>query len=314
MTDKTLPRPGPNDTRRSRIRAAVAWFIPPEVQRGDPDTLRRAWLVIAYDVALICAAVFYTTVLAEMGSPLGALMMGTGTVIAIFVPYVMRRTGSAVIAGNVLVALFFGVLTAVAYRLGGHGAAPLWWYAAVPAVALSTSGRRSALIWAGVTAVSLGTFYALSYSAYCLPNDLTDRQRDFIGLLASPGLVAIILALTYLYEVFKDRVAQHLRQSEERFRLAAQSITDVVWEWDIVTGQLDWFGDVDSLLGYATEESPCTIEAWEALVDPEDHDRVMAALDRHCTADAPFDEEYRIRRKDGGICHWQARGAAVRDS
>ena len=123
------------------------------------------------------------------------------------------------------------------------------------------------------------------------------------------GLIGTALDITE-----RNRAAETLRQSEERFRLAAQSITNVVWEWDIVTGKLDWFGDVDSLLGYATEESPRTIEAWEALVDPEDHDRVMAALNRHLTADVPFDEEYRVRQKDGGICHWQARGAAVRDS
>jgi PAS domain S-box-containing protein len=112
----------------------------------------------------------------------------------------------------------------------------------------------------------------------------------------------------------RKRAEEALRQSEERFRLAAQSITNMIWQWDLVTGKLDWFGDIEGLLGYPPGEFPHTVEAWEALVDPEDHDRVMAALDRHHKTDAPFDEEYRVRRKDGGICHWRARGAAIRDA
>ncbi len=112
----------------------------------------------------------------------------------------------------------------------------------------------------------------------------------------------------------RKRAEEALRQSEERFRLAAQSITNMVWEWDLVTGTLDWFGDIEGLLGYPPGEFPHTVEAWKALVDPEDHDRVMAALDRHGKGDAPYDEEYRVRRKDGGVCHWRARGTAIRDS
>jgi len=112
----------------------------------------------------------------------------------------------------------------------------------------------------------------------------------------------------------RKRADEALRQSEERFRLAAQSLTNAVWEWDIVTGQLDWFGNIDGLLAYAPGEFPRTIEAWEKLIDPEDRDRVMTALDRHLTAGDPYGEEYRVRRKDGGLSHWQDRGTAIRDA
>ncbi len=122
------------------------------------------------------------------------------------------------------------------------------------------------------------------------------------------GLIATAVDITA-----RRRADEALRQNEERFRLAAQSITNMIWEWDLVTGRLDWFGDIEGLLGYAPGEFPHTIGAWEALVDPEDHDRVMAALDRHSKGDAPYDEEYRVRRKDGGVCHWHARATAIRD-
>jgi PAS domain S-box-containing protein len=104
-----------------------------------------------------------------------------------------------------------------------------------------------------------------------------------------------------------------LRASEERFRIASLSISDVVWEWDIDTGKLDWFGDIDRLLGYAQGEFPRTIEAWEALIAPEDRDRVMKALDHHLSTGDPYSQEYRVRRKDGSIAYWQDRGIAVRN-
>jgi len=112
----------------------------------------------------------------------------------------------------------------------------------------------------------------------------------------------------------KKHAEEALRESEERFRVASQSITDVVWEWDLATGGLKWFGDIDGLLGYAPGEFPRTIEAWEELIDPEDHNRAMTALDRHITEGYPYEEEYRVCRKDGGISYWQDRGTVIRDT
>jgi PAS domain S-box-containing protein len=44
-------------------------------------------------------------------------------------------------------------------------------------------------------------------------------------------LFSIIQDITY-----RKRAEAALRESEERFRLASQSVTDVVWEWDLATG------------------------------------------------------------------------------
>jgi PAS domain S-box-containing protein len=131
------------------------------------------------------------------------------------------------------------------------------------------------------------------------------RNEDGTPLL----VYGTILDITY-----RKRAEDALRESEERFRLASQSITDVVWEWDLATGGLKWFGDIDGLLGYDPGEFPRTIEAWEELIDPEDNNRVMTALDRHIKEGYQYDEEYRVRRKDGGISYWQDRGTAIRDT
>ena len=131
------------------------------------------------------------------------------------------------------------------------------------------------------------------------------RNEDGTPLL----VYGTILDITY-----RKRAEAALRESEERFRVASQSVTDVVWEWDLATGGLKWFGDIDRLLGYDPGEFPRTIEAWDELIDPDDHNRVMTALDRHIKEGYQYDEEYRVRRKDGGISYWQDRGTAIRDT
>jgi PAS domain S-box-containing protein len=103
-----------------------------------------------------------------------------------------------------------------------------------------------------------------------------------------------------------------LRENEERFRLAAESSTDLIYEWDIKE-RIDWFGRIDELLGYAPSEFPRTLDAWANSVHPDDRDRVMAVVKNHLAKDEPYDIEYRVRKKDGTYRYWWARGTAVRD-
>jgi PAS domain S-box-containing protein len=105
-----------------------------------------------------------------------------------------------------------------------------------------------------------------------------------------------------------------LRESEERFRIAAKNASDLIWEWDIVNGKLEWFGDIDAILGYAQGEFPRTIDAWERVIHLDDHDRVMAAVDQHLKTQSPYSEEYSIRRKDGTLRYWTDKGVAVCNS
>jgi PAS domain S-box-containing protein len=109
------------------------------------------------------------------------------------------------------------------------------------------------------------------------------------------------------------RAQEVQRQSEERFRIAAQSASDLIYEWDISTGRLEWFGDIDAQLGYAPGEFPRTLAAWKQSIHPQDRDRVMAALERQLETEAPYGEEYRVRRKDGTYLYWKDRGTALRD-
>jgi PAS domain S-box-containing protein len=100
---------------------------------------------------------------------------------------------------------------------------------------------------------------------------------------------------------------------EQRLRIAAESLSDVIYEWDIPSGRVEYFGDIDKLLGYATGTFPRTLETWREIMHPEDSGRVMAAVEANLKEKEPFHQEYRVRHRDGSWRYWAAYGSAVRD-
>ncbi len=104
-----------------------------------------------------------------------------------------------------------------------------------------------------------------------------------------------------------------LRRSEERLSLDTQGTTDFIYEWSFESGDIDWFGDVDQALGYPEGEFDRSIAGWEAILHPDDVERVMAALQASIASGTLFDIEYRVIGGDRGVRHWHDRGRCLRD-
>ncbi|HLN93015.1 MAG TPA: diguanylate cyclase, partial [Thermoanaerobaculia bacterium] len=109
------------------------------------------------------------------------------------------------------------------------------------------------------------------------------------------------------------RMRETLLEYATRFRAVAESWNGLIYEWDIRNGSLAWFTDIDEKLGYAPGEFPRTHEAWESILHPDDHDRVVTAVERHLKTGEPFSEEYRVMRRDGTSIAWSDSGKVVRD-
>jgi PAS domain S-box-containing protein len=112
-------------------------------------------------------------------------------------------------------------------------------------------------------------------------------------------------------ETERRRVEEALLKSEVRFRIAAETSNDVVYEWDLKQ-EVIWFGKIDEMLGYSPGEFPRTLDGLGASVHPEDWVRVMAAVQAHLEGRAPYAEDYRVLMKDGTFRWWSARGAVAR--
>ncbi|HLO50428.1 MAG TPA: PAS domain-containing protein [Kamptonema sp.] len=126
------------------------------------------------------------------------------------------------------------------------------------------------------------------------------------------SLVSVLSLVLDVTERFSFLEA--LRQSEERFRIAAECASDLIYEWDINTGIVLWFGHIDEHLGYGRGEFPRTREGWIDTIHPDDRDRVSVAAERQLRGQEPFLQEYRLQQQDGSFLYWIDRGTAVRDA
>jgi len=106
-----------------------------------------------------------------------------------------------------------------------------------------------------------------------------------------------------------------LRESEERYALAARGANDGLWDWKLSTGEIYFSPRWSEMLGYAETERWSGPEDWFSRIHPADRERVRAEISAHRKgATAEFVSEYRMRQKNGGYVWMLSRGIAVRDA
>ncbi|NOR05158.1 MAG: response regulator, partial [Deltaproteobacteria bacterium] len=125
--------------------------------------------------------------------------------------------------------------------------------------------------------------------------------------------LGLILASYSCETIRASRALEALRKSEERFRIAAESASHLIYEWDIENGHLEWFGKIDEHLGYKPGELPRTIEALKDIIHLDDLDRVTASIEKHIKTLEPYHEEFRVFGKDGTVHYWWNRGKVILD-
>jgi PAS domain S-box-containing protein len=100
--------------------------------------------------------------------------------------------------------------------------------------------------------------------------------------------------------------AQHyqarLARSEELFRLAAEAVDGIIYEYDLEQGTVLRTRGMAELLGYQPELVPPTMQWWDDIVHPDDRTRVREQYGRAEASGAVRTEsEYRVRHSLG---HW----------
>jgi PAS domain S-box-containing protein len=112
----------------------------------------------------------------------------------------------------------------------------------------------------------------------------------------------------------RRRAEEALRRTEERFQLAARATNDVIWEWNLVTGELQWCTDGHKTFRYAADEMGTAIEWWYERIHPEDRERVIGGVHQVLSGVGAFwSGEYRALRGDGSYVTMLDRAYVARD-
>jgi diguanylate cyclase (GGDEF)-like protein/PAS domain S-box-containing protein len=112
----------------------------------------------------------------------------------------------------------------------------------------------------------------------------------------------------------RKRAEAELRRSEERYALAARGTNDGLWDWDLATDRVYYSPRWKTMLGYEEDEVADGPGEWLERVHPDDFPRLQAKMASHVEGTSPqFEDEHRVRHKDGSYRWFLNRGFAVRD-
>ena len=112
-----------------------------------------------------------------------------------------------------------------------------------------------------------------------------------------------------------SRATRALEQSETRFRLIADSASDVLWDHDFETNQTWSSADWPSKLGIDCDPSIANNFKWVPIVDPADRPRLIKSFQDAIKSNATFWEvEFRARGKDNQPIDIAVRASVLRHS
>jgi two-component system, NtrC family, sensor kinase len=152
----------------------------------------------------------------------------------------------------------------------------------------------------------MGEFY-WQKNGTCFPSECWMHP-----LIQTLNRTAFVITFQDLSEIQRDKEA--LRQSEEKFRRILAGVPDIAWTADR-QGRTRYVSPKgEAVFGY-TKQEMCAGDAtvWLSCIHPEDLARVKEAYEALFEKQSAFDQEYRLRRKDGTWIWVYSRSARTHD-
>jgi diguanylate cyclase (GGDEF)-like protein/PAS domain S-box-containing protein len=123
------------------------------------------------------------------------------------------------------------------------------------------------------------------------------------------------LAIAIELALYKHSMEKKLRESEERYDLAARGANDGLWDWNLKNNEIYYSPRWKAMLGFKEGEIGNNPDEWLKRAHPDNQKRVRENLISHINGNSPhFEYEYRIQHANGTYMWVLTRGLAVRDT
>lgn len=167
--------------------------------------------------------------------------------------------------------------------------------------AFKALGNPLMLTLVKLPAVAIGVAVLVWVIRWWVPTELADRQtRREQELTLRTQLEASL---------------EQVKESEERFRVAASASRDAVWDWDLQSDRIFTSPRFAEMLGYQLSEWTATVETFKRIVHPDDFPVVLKSIKDFRKGRIPaYDLRYRMLRQSGEIIHVHTSGTLLRDS
>jgi PAS domain S-box-containing protein len=110
-----------------------------------------------------------------------------------------------------------------------------------------------------------------------------------------------LVANTLGAAVGRERAMRSLSETEARYQTLIETMPAATYidSVDALSQPIYVSPQMEQMYGYTPEEWKSRPELWEQGLHPDDHDRVVAAVERHNRDGTPYEAEYRYRHRDG---------------
>src|SRR5438034_10228480 len=135
-------------------------------------------------------------------------------------------------------------------------------------------------------------------------NDYLAKPIDFPVAVARIGT-----------QLSHKRAQEALKESEERYALAARGSNDGLWDWSLSANVMYFSARWKAMLGCQEGEIGDRPEEWFDRIHDADRERVKEEIATHQKGLTPhFESEHRVLHKDGSFRWMLSRGVAVHDA
>jgi PAS domain S-box-containing protein len=178
--------------------------------------------------------------------------------------------------------------------------------------------RRAAAIGAegagdvhdGILSVLRGEAKTFSYEYPC---HAPDRLRWFLLTVSPLGGVHGGAVVSHTDITASRRLSEELRAAHEQLALAQESAGAGIWDWDMLSGRLEWSAQLFRLFGLDPARADASFEAWRRVVYAPDleaaEQRIRDAVERRSV----LKSEYRIVLPSGEVRWINALGRTICD-
>src|SRR5438445_1425311 len=135
-------------------------------------------------------------------------------------------------------------------------------------------------------------------------NDYLTKPIDFPVAVARIGT-----------QLSHKHAQEALKESEERYALAARGSNDGLWDWNLSANLVHFSPRWKAMLGYEEGEIGDGPDEWFGRIHDADRERVKKEIAAHQKGLTPhFESEHRALHKDGSFRWMLSRGVAVHDA
>jgi diguanylate cyclase (GGDEF)-like protein/PAS domain S-box-containing protein len=135
-------------------------------------------------------------------------------------------------------------------------------------------------------------------------NDYLTKPIDFPVAVARIGT-----------QLSHKQAREALKESEERYALAARGSNDGLWDWNLPANVVHFSPRWKAMLGYEEGEIGDKPEEWFDRIHDADRERVKEEIAAHQKGLTPhFESEHRMLHREGGFRWMLSRGVAVHDA